>query len=112
MVSVKQNLVQRTTCVSFPGQRDASLLEIAALIEGAFAVITPDTSIIHFASAAKTPVLGFYTQMQDVHEWLPHQVKNRLVLSSQNEPTSAIPISNMIQAIDDFLLELDLEIHR
>jgi len=112
MLSVKQNLVQRTKCVSFPGQRDASLLEIAALIEGALAVITPDTSIIHFASAAKTPVLGFYTQMQDVHEWLPHQVKNRLVLSSKNEPTSAIPISNMIHAIDDFLLELDIEFHR
>jgi hypothetical protein len=47
-----------------------------------------------------------------VHEWLPHQVKNRLVLSSKNEPTSAIPISNMIHAIDDFLLELDIEFHR
>jgi ADP-heptose:LPS heptosyltransferase len=112
MLTVKQNLVQRTKCVSFPNQRDASLLEIAALIEGARAVITPDTSIIHFASAAKTPVLGFYTQMQDVHEWLPHQVKNHLVLSSQDEPTSAIPILDMIHAVDEFLLELGIEFNR
>jgi len=112
MLSVKQELIQTTKCMSFPHQRDASLLEIAALIEGARAVITPDTSIIHFASAVKTPVLGFYTQIQDVHEWLPHQVKNRIVLSSQNEPTSEIPISNMIHAIDEFLLELGIELNR
>ena len=112
MVSVKRDLVHNTKCLSFPDQRDASLLEIAALIEGACVVITPDTSIIHFASAARTPVLGFYTQMQDVHEWLPHQVKNRLVLSSNHEPTSAISVSTMIHSIDDFLLELGIEIHR
>jgi ADP-heptose:LPS heptosyltransferase len=109
MLFVKQDLVKNSRCLAFPDQRNASLLEIAALIEGALAVITPDTSIIHFASATKTPVIGFYTQMQDVHEWLPHQVKNHLVVSSKNEPTSAIPIPTMIHAIDDFIKELDLE---
>ena len=109
MLLVKQDLVNNAKCISFPDQGSASLLEIASLVEGALAVISPDTSIIHFASAAKTPVIGFYTQMQDVHEWLPHQVKNRLVLSSPHEPTSAIAIPTMINAIDDLLRELDIE---
>jgi ADP-heptose:LPS heptosyltransferase len=109
MLSVKRDLANNPKCLSFPDQGNASLLELAALIEGAVAVITPDTSIIHFASAAKTPVIGFYTQMQDIHEWLPHQVKYRVVTSSENEPTSAIPISKMITAIDDFIVELDIE---
>jgi len=109
MLSVKQNLVKNANCISFPDQRHASLLEIASLVEGALAVITPDTSIIHFASATKTPVIGFYTHMQDVHEWLPHQVKNRIVISSQHEPTNAIPIPTMINAIDDFIRELAIE---
>jgi ADP-heptose:LPS heptosyltransferase len=109
MFSVKQELVKKSRCLSFPDQRDALLLELAALIEGAIAVITPDTSIIHFASSTNTPVVGFYTLMQDVHEWLPHQVKNRIVLSSKNEPTSAIPIQRMIHAIDDFITELGIE---
>jgi hypothetical protein len=50
--------------------------------------------------------------MQDVHEWLPHHVKNRLVISSENEPTSAIPIQKMINAIDDFIQELDIDFNR
>ncbi|MCX6121381.1 MAG: hypothetical protein NTX44_07140 [Ignavibacteriales bacterium] len=112
MLSVKHNLMKNSHCLSFPEQGDALLLELAAIIEGALAVITPDTSIIHFASATKTPVVGFYTQMQDVHEWLPHQVKNRVVISSANEPTSAIPIPKMINAIDDFIKELDIEFNR
>jgi len=106
MYSVKQELVKNSRCLSFPDQRTASLLEVAAIIEGAITVITPDTSIIHFASATKTPVIGFYTQMQDVHEWLPHQVKNRIVTSSENEPTSSIPIQKMIEAIDKFICDL------
>lgn len=106
MLSVKQELAKNSRCLSFPDQRNASLLEVAAIIEGAIAVITPDTSIIHFASATKTPVIGFYTQMQDVHEWLPHQVKNHVVISSENEPTSSIPIQKMIEAIDNFICEL------
>ncbi len=110
MLSVKQELVKNTKCLSFPEQGNASLLEIAALIEGAIAVITPDTSIIHFASATKTPVIGFYTQLQRTHEWLPYQVKSRIVFSSENEPTSTIPIPKMIHAIDNFINELDIDL--
>ena len=109
MLLVKQELARNSTCLSFPDHGNASLLELAALIEGAVAVITPDTSIIHFASATKTPVIGFYTRKQDMHEWLPHHVKHRLVISSENEPTSAIPIPKMINAIDDFIQSLDIE---
>jgi ADP-heptose:LPS heptosyltransferase len=109
MLLVKQNLVKNSRCLAFPDQRNASLLELASIIEGAIAVVTPDTSIIHFASAAATPVVGFYTKMQDVHEWLPHRVRNRIVISAECEPTSSIPITEMICAIDDFIKELDIE---
>ena len=85
------------------------MLEVASLIEGAIAVVTPDTSIIHFASATTTPVVGFYTKMQDVHEWLPHRVNNRIIISAENEPTSSIPIPDMIGVIDDFIKELNIE---
>ena len=109
MIQVTKRLVKTTECLIFPEQGTASLLEIAALLGHAIAVITPDTSIIHFASAAKTPVVGFYTQLQRTHEWLPHLVKNSLVFSAENEPTSAIPIPKMINAIDDFMKELEIE---
>jgi ADP-heptose:LPS heptosyltransferase len=109
MLEVKQNLVNNSNCLSFPERGSASLLEIASLIEGALAVVTPDTSIIHFASATTTPVVGFYTKMQDVHEWLPHRVKNHIIISAENEPTSSILILDMIDAINDFIKELNIE---
>ena len=106
MFQIAKRLIKTTECLDFPEQGTASLLEIAELLGHAIAVITPDTSIIHFASATKTPVVGFYTQLQRTHEWLPHQVKNSLVFSKEGEPTSAIPIPKMLSAIDEFIMEL------
>jgi len=92
--------------LSFPGQGSATLLEIAALIEGAQFVISPDTSIVHFASAMSTPVLGFYTSTKDNHEWLPHNVKYKIVISDANKPTSSILVSRMKKEIDEFIQTL------
>jgi ADP-heptose:LPS heptosyltransferase len=103
MSETKHHLVEKTRCLPFPEQGTASLLEIAALIKGAAAVITPDTSIIHFASAAQTPVLGLYTSMQDVHEWLPIQVKQKIILSDKNQPTSSISAASIIKGINELL---------
>jgi len=89
--------------LSFPEHGSATLLEIAALIEGAQFVISPDTSIVHFASAMSTPVLGFYTSTKDNHEWLPYNVKYKIVISDANKPTSSIPVSRMIKEIDEFI---------
>jgi ADP-heptose:LPS heptosyltransferase len=104
MLKTKQRLIEKTRCLSFPEQGTASLLEIAAIIKGAVAVITPDTSIVHFASAAQTPIIGFYTSIQDVHEWLPFHVKHKIVLSDKNQATSSIPVSRLINEIDEFLI--------
>ena len=106
MKRVLSSLVRDRRCVQFPEEGTASLLEIASLIEGALAVITPDTSIIHFASATKTPVLGFFTPLQEMHEWLPFRVASHLVNASGDQPVSAIPISKMIQGVDQFLAPL------
>jgi ADP-heptose:LPS heptosyltransferase len=106
MSKTKQQLIEKTHSLPFPEKGTASLLEIAALIKGAAAVITPDTSVIHFASAVQTPILGFYTSMQDVHEWLPIQVKQKIILSDKNQPTSSISVSKMINGINEFLQTL------
>ncbi len=109
MTKTKQLLVEKTRCLPFPEQGTASLLEIAALIKGAAAVITPDTSIVHFASAAQTPIIGFYTSMQDVHEWLPFQVKYKIVLSDKNQATFSIPFQDMKVALQEFISSLQLK---
>jgi ADP-heptose:LPS heptosyltransferase len=106
MNSTKKLLVEGTKCIAFPENRDASLLEIAFLIGGALAVITPDTSIVHFASAAKTPVLGFYATL--LHEWLPYKVMNSIIVADKNCPVSSIPVPLMIESVQKFLINLPI----
>jgi ADP-heptose:LPS heptosyltransferase len=109
MQEYASTIMHDSKCILFPQRGIATLLEVASLISGACCVITPDTSIIHFASAMHTPVLAFYSSYKENHEWLPHRVKNRVVMSSENEPVGSIPLPIMINAIDDFIQEIDKE---
>jgi ADP-heptose:LPS heptosyltransferase len=109
MIPVAKKLAVNAECLLFPEHGISTLLELAALIECAMVVISPDTSIIHFASAMKTPVLGFYTEQQGMHEWLPYQVRQSVVKAIDNGSTSSIPIPIMISAIDKFLYSLKTE---
>jgi ADP-heptose:LPS heptosyltransferase len=111
MMRIKQNLVNHTRCFPFPEKGTASLLELAAVIEGAALVITPDTSIVHFASASHTPIIGLYTSMQDTHEWIPFRVQHKILLSDNNQPTSMIDIPQTLKEIHDFMLSLPTIAH-
>ncbi|MCI0706123.1 MAG: hypothetical protein L0Y80_01380 [Ignavibacteriae bacterium] len=93
-------------CLLYPEQGDATLLEIASLVEGAVCVFTPDTSIIHFASATKTPVMGFFTPLQMAHEWVPYYVQNAAVYAPPGKPVSGIPLDEMAAQADRFLATL------
>lgn len=98
--------VQSERCLSFVGEKTAPLLQVASLIEGAQAVITPDTSIIHFASAMKTPVLGFFVTIDKRYEWAPYNVQYDVLLSPNGKPISEFPLSEMCTAADNFLRSL------
>jgi ADP-heptose:LPS heptosyltransferase len=90
----------------FPEHRTARLLEIAALLKLARCVITPDTSIIHFASAVQTPVLGLFSPLQITHEWLPYNVKHLALRADDGQPVEAIPAEKIRSSIDTFLKEV------
>ncbi|MBI4418397.1 MAG: glycosyltransferase family 9 protein [Ignavibacteriales bacterium] len=77
-------------CREFPERGDAGLLAIAALIGAAQCVVTPDTSVVHIASAMKTPVLAFYTPLQVTNEWLPMGIPYEMVLADPGKPVSSI----------------------
>lgn len=103
MREVATKLVNTSECILFPETGTASLLEIASLIEGALCVITPDTAIVHFASAMKTPILGFFTPLQGIHEWLPYKVRHELVTADPGRPVSSIPLDVMRKRAEDFI---------
>jgi ADP-heptose:LPS heptosyltransferase len=67
------------------------LHELASIIDGALLVISPDTSIVHFASAMKKPVLSICARIDASQEWLPRDVPYEIVWAEQGQQVSEIP---------------------
>ena len=82
---------------------DRPLTQLASLVEGALFVVTMDTSLVHFASAMRTPVLAFYTELVLVKEWSPYRVPHGILLTPARKSISGIPVENMIQKTDEFI---------
>ncbi len=90
----------------FPDSGQSNLNEVASLLEGAIATVTPDTAIVHIASAVSTPVFGVFTPLQVTDEWLPHKVPYKLVVAPEGKPASAIELSVLEEGMNEFLREL------
>lgn len=103
MRGVAADAARSAACFVFPEEGRASLLEIGSLIGGAVCVITPDTSIIHFASAAKTPVFGVFTPLLGVHEWLPYRVPYELLEADQGQAVATIPVETLLARTEAFV---------
>ncbi|HLE33864.1 MAG TPA: glycosyltransferase family 9 protein [Bacteroidota bacterium] len=96
--------VDSKKCWAFPEEGNAGLREIAALIKRARAVVTPDTAIVHLASASKTPVLGLFTPLEQiVSEWFPYNVEHKIVLAEAGLPAASIPVTLLKSALKEFL---------
>ncbi len=106
---LKQRIVRETNslrCIAFPAEGNATMQEMASLIEGAVCVVTPDTSIIHVASSTGTPVLGLFSPLQVNQEWLPYKVKDHTVIAPPGRPVSGIPMDNLEAAVKRFVRPL------
>jgi ADP-heptose:LPS heptosyltransferase len=89
-------------CWYFPEGEKVGLKEITSLVEGAKCVITPDTAIVHIASAVLTPVLGIFTPLQVNQEWLPYKVAYKLIRASEGQPVSAIPVEILLDGVRNY----------
>ncbi len=81
-------------------QTSSDLLELAALVRNASLVITPETSLIHFASAMKTPVILLTSnRLRPPIEWLPLATISRLLAPAQaGSPVQTIPVEEVFSA--------------
>lgn len=103
MDTFAKTLEKEGLCRVFPYNRAATLLELAALVSKVGGVITPDTSLVHFAAAMKTPVLAFYTEKQDWREWQPWRVRHISVVAKNSEPVGAISQEEILSALRQFV---------
>jgi len=101
--------VGSSSCFLFPVEGSADLLSVAALIKQAAFVITPDTAIVHVASATKTPVISMYTPLQYPAEWFPFRVDNITLMADPGQPVAKIDIKKIFSAIDSYVTRFMME---
>jgi ADP-heptose:LPS heptosyltransferase len=83
---------------------------LAALESVVDLVIAPDTSAVHLAAVARTPVIGLYERL---NEWLPYQTPCAVFTANPIDthsklPVSTIPIGPVLQASLSFLAHEDV----
>ena len=97
-IELGRTIPERTS--TFPATPD--ILDVAALLGHARMVISPDTSIIHIASAMGTPVVGLYSGMATfIPEWMPHGVPFRAVETVDRTPLETIDVARVVDAFAD-----------
>jgi ADP-heptose:LPS heptosyltransferase len=85
------------------------LLAIAALVRRAAVVVSPDTSLVHIASACRRPVIVLYAPKfpTEVAPWLPLGVPYRVFVSRLRGSMADIAPERVADALDE-LLELSV----
>lgn len=82
----------------------SDLLDVAAILEGAAIVITPDTSLVHLASAMDVPTVALYSRLTPrYHEWLPTGISYEAVVSNGLTPIETIQPEEVMTAFDRLL---------
>ncbi len=83
-------------------QPTRSIHELIGIVRGSSLVISPDTSVIHVASAESRPVVGLYPFH---HEWPPYKVPNRVLTPTYGQPVSTIPVGKVFDAVKELVEE-------
>jgi ADP-heptose:LPS heptosyltransferase len=65
-------------------------------------VITPDTSIVHLASAEGKPVIAFYLT---AGEWLPFRIPSYVILPKKGDAINTIPFAIVKNGVDVMVSE-------
>ncbi|MEP7217486.1 MAG: glycosyltransferase family 9 protein [Bacteroidota bacterium] len=84
--------------------RTENILQAAAVIQRSLAVITPDTSILHIASALDRPCVGLYPPSEEnLRSFAPLSTKHRVVMPEDGKLVSEIRIEQVIAAFNDVM---------
>lgn len=81
------------------------LNELATLCRLARLIVTPDTSVVHLASAENRPCIVFYPEHRVTpREWLPLQIPSyQFGVAEADRPVSDIPVNDVVRAAEELL---------
>ena len=81
-----------------------TIIDVAALIEHLDLIITPDTSIVHVASAFDKPVVSIHENNQHSFRlWSPSSSLSKTVFAKSNYGLSEYSVEKVIKFSSDFL---------
>ncbi len=87
-----------------PSYKTVSVLDVAALIQNLQLIITPDTSIVHIASAFNIPIVSIHEKNnQSYHLFKPKSQNSRTVFSEFSDRLDGYNIDNIIRDSMDLL---------
>ncbi len=78
-----------------------SLAEFVAMLSSADLIVTPDTSVVHLASALRKPVVALAGSALIAAEWSPWQVPHRVIAATNGIPN--IPYHDVEAAVLDLV---------
>ena len=85
-----------------------SILEVSALISELDLVISPDTSIIHIASAFNIPSVSIYTANKNNYRlWAPKSLLNKSVFSNDKETIRGYSVYDVVQSSLELIKEIE-----
>ncbi len=82
----------------------ADLHELMAVTRYSALVVTPDTSIVHFATAERKPTVTMFVWRS---EWLPYHVPNVVLIPQEGSPVNTIPVADVFAGVKQLLLASD-----
>jgi ADP-heptose:LPS heptosyltransferase len=85
-----------------------TILDVAALISQLDLIITPDTSIVHIASAFNKPVVTIHENNQDSYQlFSPVSNLNKTVFSPKKSTLEGYDIQKVIKYSNELIDQLD-----
>lgn len=84
----------------------SSVLELTALVRCCDLVISPDTAVIHIASAERKPTVALFFRRG---EWMPYRVPSKVLLPHPGNAVASIAVSDVLGAALALLVTQDTD---
>ena len=91
-----------------PSYETKSIIDVAALIEQLDLIISPDTSIVHIASAFDKPIISIHESDEDSFRlWSPASSQSKTIFASKSNGYSE---DDIVKSASKFLEIIELDI--
>ena len=105
---IYKNIVRLSQKMNLPyvvsSYKTASVLDVAALIQNLQLIITPDTSIVHIASAFNVPIVSIHEKNNDSYRlFAPKSQHSKTVFSEFSDRLDGYNVDNIIRDSMDLL---------